>query len=163
MSKCLLPVLSSKCSMVSSLTFKFLIHFEFICVYSVRKLSSFILLHTAVQFSQHYLLKKLSFFTVYSWIICCKLINYISMGLLLDSLFCPIELFVFVPVPYCFDYSSLQYSLKSGSMILPALVFFLRIALHIRGLCESIQLLGLFCSSSMEFVEDSQHRDYSQL
>ena len=36
-------------------------HFEFIFVCGVRKCSHFILLHTAVQFPQHHLLKRLSF------------------------------------------------------------------------------------------------------
>ena len=40
---------------------------------------------------------------------------------------------VFMPVLYCFDYHSLKYSLKSGSMISPALFFFLKIALAIWG------------------------------
>ena len=43
------------------LTFISLINFEFIFVYSVREYSNFILLHVAVQFSQHHLLKILSF------------------------------------------------------------------------------------------------------
>ena len=38
-----------------------LIHFEFIFVYGVRECSNFILLHVPVQFSQHPLLKRLSF------------------------------------------------------------------------------------------------------
>ena len=38
-----------------------LIHFEFIFVYGVRECSHFILLHVAVQFFQHHLLKRLSF------------------------------------------------------------------------------------------------------
>ena len=59
-SKSLLPVFSSRHFMVSRLTFKSLIHFEFIIVYSVRKWSSLILLHVAVQFSQHHLWKRLS-------------------------------------------------------------------------------------------------------
>ena len=46
--------------MVSGLTFRSLIHFEFIFVHTVRKYSNFIL-HVAVQFSQHHLLKRLSF------------------------------------------------------------------------------------------------------
>ena len=37
--------------MVSGLTFKSLIHFEFIFVCGVRKKSSFILVHVAIQFS----------------------------------------------------------------------------------------------------------------
>ena len=43
------------------LTFRSLIHFEFIFVYGVRKRSSFILLQVLDQFSQHRLLKRLSF------------------------------------------------------------------------------------------------------
>ena len=48
--------------MVSGLTFISLIHFEFIFVYHVRKCFSFILLQVVDQFSQHHLLKRLSFF-----------------------------------------------------------------------------------------------------
>ena len=44
-------VFSSKRFIVSDLTFRSLIHFEFIFVYGVRKCSDFILLHVAVQFS----------------------------------------------------------------------------------------------------------------
>ena len=46
---------------VSGLVFRSLIHFEFIFVYGIRECSNFILLHVAVQFSQHHLLKRLSF------------------------------------------------------------------------------------------------------
>ena len=52
---------SSKNFIVSGHTFRSLIHFEFIFVYSVRKCSSFILLQMVDQFSQHHLLKRLSF------------------------------------------------------------------------------------------------------
>ena len=52
---------SSKSFIVSGLTFRSLIHFEFIFVYGVRECSNFILLHVAVQFSQHHLLMRLSF------------------------------------------------------------------------------------------------------
>ena len=56
---------SSKSFIVSGLTFRSLIHFEFIFVYGVRKCSNFILLHVAVQFSQHHLLKRLSLHPFY--------------------------------------------------------------------------------------------------
>ena len=46
--------------MISSLTFKSLIHFELILVCGVRRWSSFILFHISVQFFYHHLLKKLS-------------------------------------------------------------------------------------------------------
>ena len=45
---------------VSGLTFRSLIHFEVIFVDGVRKGYNFILLHVAVQFYQHHLLKRLS-------------------------------------------------------------------------------------------------------
>ena len=61
MSKSVPSMFSSKSVIVSGLAFMPLIHFEFIFVYDVRKCSNFILLHVAVQFSQHHLLKKLSF------------------------------------------------------------------------------------------------------
>ena len=58
MSKILLPVFSSIIFMVWSLTFKSLVHFEFILVCGVRRWSSLIFLHVSVQFSQHHLLNK---------------------------------------------------------------------------------------------------------
>ena len=60
MSYSVLPMFSSKSFIVSGLTFRSLNHFEFIFVYGVRKRSNFVLLHVAVQFSQHHLLKRLS-------------------------------------------------------------------------------------------------------
>ena len=62
MSESVLPMLSSRGFIVSGLTFRSLIHFEFIFVYGVRKCFSFILLQVVNQFSQHHLLKRLSFF-----------------------------------------------------------------------------------------------------
>ena len=61
MSKKLLPVLSPRICMVSGLTLRSIIDFELIFVYGVRKWSCFILLHVAVQFSQHHLLQRLVF------------------------------------------------------------------------------------------------------
>ncbi|CAD7682116.1 unnamed protein product [Nyctereutes procyonoides] len=58
--------------MESCLTFRSFIHFEFIFVYGAREWSSFILLHVDVQFSQHHLLKRLSFF---QWIVFPPLSN----------------------------------------------------------------------------------------
>ena len=52
---------SSKSFIVSSFIFGSLIHFEFIFVYGVKGRSNFILLHLVVHFSQHHLLKRVSF------------------------------------------------------------------------------------------------------
>ena len=54
MSKSVLPIFSSKSFILSGLTFRSLIHFEFIFVFGVRKCSNFILLHIVVQFSQRH-------------------------------------------------------------------------------------------------------------
>ena len=69
MSESVLPMFSSKSFffsffflfLVSDLTFRSLTHFEFIFVYGVRKCSSFNFVQVVDQFSQHHLLKRLSF------------------------------------------------------------------------------------------------------
>ena len=60
MSEILLPIFSSGIFMGTGPTFKSLIHFEFILVYSRRSWSSFLYLHVSVQFSQLHLMNKLS-------------------------------------------------------------------------------------------------------
>ena len=50
----------SRSFIVSGLTFRSLIHFEFIFVCGVRMCSNFIILQVVDQFSQHHLLKRLS-------------------------------------------------------------------------------------------------------
>ena len=69
----------SKSFIASSLTFRSLIHFEFIFVYGVRKCSHFIILHVAVQFSQHHLLK--SFIESIPFTIATKRIKYLGINL----------------------------------------------------------------------------------
>ena len=59
-----LPMFSSKSFIVSDLTFRSLMHFEFIFVHGVKKCSKFHFLYVAVQFSQEHLLKILS-------LLCC--------------------------------------------------------------------------------------------
>ena len=61
MSKNILPMFSYRSFIEFGLTFRSLIHFEFIFAYGVRECSNFILLHVVVQFFQHHLLKRLSF------------------------------------------------------------------------------------------------------
>ena len=65
MSESVLPMFSSKSFIVSGLTFKSLIHFEFIFVYGVRECSNFILLHVAVQFPQVPLIEEIVFSPLY--------------------------------------------------------------------------------------------------
>ena len=95
-----LPVFSSRSFIVSGLTFRSLIHFDFIFVYGVRKCSSFIVAQVVDQFSQHHLLKRLSFlrciFLPPLWIRRVDL----SLGFLFCSIY---PYFFFVPVPCCCD------------------------------------------------------------
>ena len=52
MSESVLPIFSSRSFIVSGLTFRSLIHFEFIFVYDVRKCSNLILSHVVVSLSE---------------------------------------------------------------------------------------------------------------
>ena len=61
MSLSVLPMFSSSSFIVSGLTCRSLINFEFIFVCGVSKCFNFILLHISFQFSQHHLLKSLCF------------------------------------------------------------------------------------------------------
>ena len=72
----------SKSFIVSHLTFKSLIQFEFLFVHGVRKCSNFILWRVVIQFSQHHLLKRLYFLLVYSCL-CQRL--HIYNGILLSQ------------------------------------------------------------------------------
>ena len=100
-----LPMFSSKRFIDSGFTFRSLIHFEFIFVYGVRKCFHFILLHVAVQFSQHHLLKRLVFAPLYS------LVSFIRKKVPIGAwvyiwalyLFPLAYISVFVAVPYGLD------------------------------------------------------------
>ena len=105
MSENVLSMFSSRSFIVSGLTFRSLIHFEFIFVYGVRKCSSFILLQMVDQISQHHLLKRLSF--LHCYILASFVKDKVSICVwvyLWAFYFVPlIYISVFVPVPYCLD------------------------------------------------------------
>ena len=105
MSETVLPMFSSRSFIVSGLTFRSLIHFEFIFVYGVIKCSSFILLQVVDQFSQHHLLKRLSFFHCISLPPLSKIRGPQVRGFIygLSILIHLIYVSVFVPIPYCLD------------------------------------------------------------
>ena len=80
MSKRLLPMFSSRILMDFCVTSRSFIHLGFIFVYGVREWSSFILLHVAVQFSQHHLLKRLSFISF-----CCLIAEARTSSTMLNN------------------------------------------------------------------------------
>ena len=108
MSESVLPMFSSRSFIVSGLTFRSLIHFQFIFVYGVRNCSSFILLQVANQFSQHHLLKEIVFSPLYVFSSFVK--DKVSIGawiyLWAFYLVPLIYVSVFVPVPYYLDVCS---------------------------------------------------------
>ena len=126
MSLNILPMFSSKSFKVSGVTFRSLIYLEFIFVCGVGKCSNFILLHVAVQFSQHHLLKRLSlphciFLPPLSKIRYPQVHGFIS-GLSILFLW---SIFLFVPVPYCLDNCSFVVQpevrkVDSSSSVLPS-------------------------------------------
>ena len=61
MSESIRPMFPSRSFTVSGLSFRSLIHFGFIFVHNVKEESTFPFSHVAAQFSQHHLLKRLSF------------------------------------------------------------------------------------------------------
>ena len=142
---------SSKSFIVSGLTFRSLIHFEFIFVYGVRKCSNFILLHVAVQFSQHHLLRlflphciflpslsKIRYPWVHGFISGLSILFHWSIFLFL----CQFHT-VLMTV-------ALWYNLKSGRLIPSAPIFFLKTALAIQGLLCLHMNCEIFCSSSVK-------------
>ena len=128
MSLSVLPMFFSKSFIVSGLTFRSLIHFEFIFVCGVRKYSHFILLHVAVQFSQHCLLKRLSlphcmFLPPLSKIRYPQVHEFIS-GL---SILFHWSIFLFLCQYHTVLMTvALQYNLKSGRLIPLASFFFVK-------------------------------------
>ena len=128
-----LPMFSSKSFIVSGLMFRSLIHFEFIFVYGVRKCSNVILLHVAVQFSQHHLLKRLSL-PQYIFLPHLSKTRYPQVHGFISGFSILFHWSIFL---FLFQYHivlmtvALQYNLKSGKLIPSAPFFFLRTALAI--------------------------------
>ena len=141
---------SSKSFIVPGLTFRSLIHFEFIFVYGVIKCSNFILLHVAVQFSQHHLLKRLSL-PYCIFLPPLSKIRYLGHGFISGlSILFHWSIFLFL----CQNHTvlmtvALQYNLKSGRLI-PLAPFFLKTALVIQGLLCFHTNCEIFCSSSVK-------------
>ena len=99
---------SSKSFIVSGLTFRSLIHFEFSFVYGVRKGSNFILFTCSCPVFPEPLIKEAVFDPLY--ILASFVKNKVPLGTWVYFwAFCLVPLVyisVFVPVPYCVDGSS---------------------------------------------------------
>ena len=92
--KSILPIFSSRSFIVSGHAFSSLIHLEFTFVYDIREWSNFILLHVAVLFFQHHLLKRHSS-DVCSCLLCHRLVYHRYLGFFLDFISCFTGMFSF--------------------------------------------------------------------
>ena len=161
MSLSVLPMFSSKSFIVSGLTFRSLIHFEFIFVYGVRKYSNFILLHVSVQFSQHHLLKRLSL--PHGILLSLSKIRYPQVHGFISGLSILFHWSIYLFFCWCHTdlmTIALQYNLKSGSFIPPAPFFFLKTTLAIQCLLCFHMNCEFFCSSSVKnamVIRQGQH------
>ena len=109
MSQALLPMFSSRFFIISGLSLKVLIHFEFILVCGIRRWSSLIFLHVSVQFSHHHLLNKLSFAHSMRLLLLSNIANK-GVGLFLGSLLYSLGLCVRLPFFNCLFLSSVSTS-----------------------------------------------------
>ena len=127
---------SPKSLIVSVLTFRSLIHFEFIFEYGVRECSPFLLFHCTCPVFPAPLIEEAVLSPLYI------LSFFIKHKVTISAC---VYLWVFYPVPWIYilflcQYHNVlitvawQYRLKSGSLIPPAPFFSFKIALAIRGL-----------------------------
>ena len=147
MSENFLLMFPSRSFMVSCLIFKSLSHFEFIsCMVWGSVLASLIYMQLS-SLPNISCWRDSLFSIVYSYLLCLRLIDHRCVDLFLGYLFCSTDLYI------CFcDNTMLFWLLKSGSMIPPALFFFLRIALTILGLLWFHINFQTICSSSVKNV-----------
>ena len=129
--------------------FRYLLHLKITFAHGVKKYSN---LFFYMYLSIFHLLKSLSFLLyislVYSCLLCHKLIDHKFVCLFLSSLFCPIDLCLFMCLCHAILITvALLYSLESQSVIPPALFFFLKIALAIWGLLGFHSSFRTICSS----------------
>ena len=138
--------------MISSLTFRSLVHFEFIFVYSVKECSDLMFWHVAASFHSTTYWRGYLFSTVYSCLLCHILICHRCMSLFLCFLYCSIDLyFYFCVVSYCFDYWSFVIQSEVREHDASSFVFFfLKIALALQDLLCFHTNFRTICSSSVK-------------
>ena len=121
---------------------KFCWKFLHLCAW-YEDVSSFIALHAAVQVSQQYLLKRLSFFTfLCSCLLGPRLIDHRCLGLFLGSLFCSIGLYACFGTSTTLSWWLWLCNISWGLEELCLLLGFRFLGFWV--FCVSIQIFGLF-------------------
>ena len=132
MSRCVLPMFSSKSLRVFGLTFGCLNHLEFIFLCGVMEYFVYLFFTCSFPvFSAPFIEETISspphIFAFY-----VRVHKHRHVGLSLNFLPCfMVQISIFVPVPYCFKIAEFQYSLISGHLIPLVLFIFLKIAFAI--------------------------------
>lgn len=103
-------LLSSRSFIVSCFIFKSMIHFELLFMKSISSVSKFIYLQVAVQLSSTICWEDYLCSTILSFLLCHRSVDYIHMGIFLDSLVYFIDLFI-----YFFTNITLSWLLKFHS------------------------------------------------
>lgn len=111
-------------SIVPGLKLRSLMHLGFICLSSKKLVSHFILLHTHINFCQHYLLRKLSFLQCMIWELLSKISYVCGPSRQFNCLTCPFSCQLHTGLITV----TLQYALKSDTVI-SHFIFPVRIAL----------------------------------
>ena len=123
-------------------------------MYGIRKCSNFILLHVAVQFSQHHLLKRLS-------LPCCIFLSpllknkvHISLWVCFWALYLVplVYISVFMPVPHCLDDCSFLVKYEVRKVDSTRSILLSQDCLAIRCLACFHMNCEIFCSSSVKNV-----------
>ena len=117
-----LPMFSSRTFLVSWLIFKSFIHLEFIFVYSVKSLVQFPFLTCGCPDLPTPFVEEAIVTPFYA---SSPFVKYIEIWVYFWVLYSVTLIYVsaLMPVPDCFDYHGLEYSLVSGILITPALFF----------------------------------------
>lgn len=114
-------ILSSRNAIVSHFIFRVIIYFELIFLKGVSSVSRYLLvivvfLACRCQLFQHHLLKDYLLFILLPFPLCQKSVDYMHVGLFLNSLFCSIDLFVsffFLPLPhFCYHISRVSFEVR---------------------------------------------------
>ena len=132
---------------VYGLTFVYLTYFEFISVYFVRKCSKLVVLYVSSPVFPASFIEEVTFALLYI------LVSFVKYKV-------PISVWVISDVSNLFHWSiflslyqyyaalitvALQYNLKSGRLIPPAPVFFLKVVLALQGLLCFLMNCNIFC------------------
>ena len=119
---------SSENFRISASIFRSLVHFEIVFVYSVGSEFNFIHCQVKIQLIKNHILKKLFFFTVWSWApFENKMVLFIYIDRYIGIKFYFISLSILIVFLFLFSVLTILAFLKLGGMSLPTLFLYFKI------------------------------------